>query len=165
MTLKYDMGDFTHCLESHTSDYLIQEMSFTKVQCKTQLLEIHELELRKITALISVADETNVLVAFSFDWELLEQLTRVFLDSTEIEVDEEDCLDMASEFINIIVGLCTTNISHEVDHPILFSPPVLIQAAKTLRHHKHSQFFAIELETEFGKMDISCIGPREIFNH
>ncbi|MDX1452034.1 MAG: chemotaxis protein CheX [Oleiphilaceae bacterium] len=165
MTLKYDIDTFTKHLEQYTCDYLRREIAFENVTSRTQLLEIPELELKPITALISVAGDTNVLVAASFDWPLMRVLTGNFLDTAVAEVEEDDCLDMASEFINIIIGLCTSNLDHHDGHPILFSPPVIIEDAKTIRHHRDSLFFRIDLFTEAGDMNLNCIGPRDIFAH
>jgi CheY-specific phosphatase CheX len=157
----------THSLEKHTCLYLRDELLITGIQSSSALKEVKQMNLHEATAIVSIAGDFNVLIAFSFETPLLQQLTRHFLyDGDQVAaLDEEDCLDMASEVINIIVGLCTPDLSKDDNIPVLFSPPVVLDKAKTIRHTKSSLFYVIELQTTLGRLDIHCIGPKQLFDN
>jgi hypothetical protein len=42
-------------------------------------------------------------------------------------------------------------------------PPIILDRAKTVRCMKNSMFYTQELETVFGRMNISLVGSRELF--
>lgn len=152
-------------LQKHTSEYLRDKANIAHVECAASLQELQSLALHDLTAIISVAEGINMILAFSYETPLLKRIATTFLyEEGEDEASEDDCLDMASEFINIIVGLCVTSINSDPLKPILFSPPLVIHEAKIIRQRKTSQLYAISLKTKYGKLDINCIGPRELFD-
>lgn len=151
-------------LEQHASSYLKNEAQLHEVKCSTTLEELKSLSLHDITAIISVAENLNMILAFSYETPLLEKITQMFLyDGDGGKVSQDDCQDMASEFINIITGLCITSLNQS-ETPILFSPPIVINEAKEIHQRESTHLFAINIKTEFGVLNINCIGPGELFD-
>jgi two-component system chemotaxis sensor kinase CheA len=154
-------------LEKIACQYLREEVLITDIQCSTALKEEKQVNLLDTTSIVRVAGDINMLVALSFEQALLHRITRYFLydGDQDAALNEDDCIDMACEAVNIIVGLCIPELSTEEGIPILFSPPTVLDEAKTIRHTKSSQFYVIELQTEFGRLDIHCIGQKELFDN
>ncbi|SCA56920.1 conserved hypothetical protein [Candidatus Terasakiella magnetica] len=151
-----------HVVERNVKDYLREEAGVKDIKCKTALRQLSTLQLREVTSTISVAGSINMLLGFSYDEMLLQRVASAFLE--EAQASKEECMDMAGEFINIILGQGANEIDMNNPSPTLFSPPMTMLGAKKVIQHKASQYYSIELETEYGNLHILCIGPKELFD-
>jgi len=148
-----------------TSAFLEQEMGITIASATPSMGKIDLLALRDITAIVGVGGSVNLLLAFSFQRRLLDELTAKFTEGLTFPDEERDLYleDAAAEVVNIIAGHCTIDLA-DPDVIISLSPPVIVNEAKSIRRPNKGVFACLCLETKFGFVDINFIGPREIFD-
>ena len=125
---------------------------------------VQKFQLRHLTSLLAVDGGTGLYLAFSFEKPLIEHAFGVYIEDIEVAEEERENYieETAGDIINIIVGNATGSLSSQ-NPPVTLSPPVVISEAKSIFRHKEAQFYTACLETDHGKMDICCIGPKELF--
>lgn len=134
----------------------------TSVSCAVDRLYLHDL-----TVLAGLGCPVNVLVAFSFVTPLVEALFDGMKDG--LGLTEEEVADglfrteCAAEAINIILGLSTADL-REKDVIITLSPPVVMENTRWIHRQKNAYFATMRLQTNHGVLDVSVVGPRELFD-
>jgi CheY-specific phosphatase CheX len=126
---------------------------------------VQKFQLRHITSLLAMDGGAELYLAFSFDKPLIEHAFERYSEDIEVAEDEREKYieETAGDIINIIVGNATGSLSSQ-NRPVTLSPPVVISEAQSIFRHKDAQFYTACLETDHGKMDICCIGPKELFD-
>jgi len=122
-----------------------------------------KLELKKNTAMIGTGGSIQVLITMGYDDVLLDKIVEAFLEGEEVEEEElEEIRESVScEMINTIVGNALQN---PLDGTTLgITPPILIYEAKSLFRQKKSQIATAIIETAFGEMLLTVVGPKESF--
>lgn len=128
--------------------------------------DLESLNLLGMTAIIGMGGSVNLLVAFSFQEGLIDVLYRRMTHGFEVRPDEVEMYREAAagEVVNTILGHCTIDLQ-KPDRPVIsITPPVILDQAKTIRRMKNAVFYTQILNTDFGRMNISLVGPRELFN-
>lgn len=124
-----------------------------------------KLQMRHLTSLLAVDGGTGLYLAFSFEKPLIERAFEVYVEDIEVAEEEREKYieETAGDIINIIVGNAAGSLSPQ-NPPVVLSPPVVISEAKSIFRHKEAQFYTTCLDTDYGKMDICCIGPKKLFD-
>jgi len=123
-----------------------------------------KVRLKKNTAMIGTGGSIQVLITMGYDDKLLNKVVEAFLEGEEIEEEElEEIQESVScEVINTIVGNALKN---PLDGTTLgITPPILISEAKSLFKQKSSQIAAATIQTKFGEMLLTVVGPKELFS-
>jgi len=134
-----------------------------RVTCSRE--DVQKLQPRHLTSLIAMEGSMRLYLAFSFDKPLIEHAFEVYIEDIEVAEDERERYieETAGDIINIIAGNATGSLPSE-GPAVSISPPVVISEAKSIFRYKEAQFYTACLETDYGKMDIYCIGPKKLFD-
>ncbi len=146
-----------------TVSFLTEDMQISVTSNNIEIVSPNQVELKKNTAMIGTGGSIQVIITMSYDDKLLEKLVEVFLEGEEAPEDEIDEIreSVSSEIVNTIVGNALTN---PLDGTTLsITPPILIYEAKSLFKHKSSKIATAIVNTEFGDMLLTVIGPKESF--
>lgn len=144
--------------------FLKEDMGIDVSSEKVEIMSPKKVELKKNTAMIGTGGSIQVLITIGYDDELLSKITDAFLDGEEVDDEEmEEVQESVScEFVNTIVGNALKN---PVDGTTLsITPPILISEAKSLFKQKDSKIAVVTLNTEFGEMLLTTIGPKDSFS-
>lgn len=127
--------------------------------------DVDRLQLKDITAIVGLGGPISLLVAFSFQRNLLEVMYQRFTADIEVPPEEGDLYrrETAAEIVNTILGLCTTDAQVK-DQAILLSPPIIVDDARGISRPKNAVFASMCIGTEQGCVDVSVITPREVFD-
>lgn len=163
--LKVKISDLMQCLTQGTQAFLESEakLEVTRVDCRHD--PVSTLRLSYLTSLISVNSKINMFFAFSFEKELIFAILRQMAEGLEFPEEEEaDYLESAAtEMLNIVVGntaSCFTPSGERVS----FSPPIVIQEAKSMIRSQKTTFYSSVIQTSNGRLYIHLIGPRQLFD-
>ena len=121
------------------------------------------MKLLDMTATIELGAPFNLLVAMSFQEELLAALYERMTDGFDVQPDEVEMYREAAagDVVNTIFGHCTTDLQELNMSGISLTPPVVLNPANTVQPIENGMFYRQSLNTEFGRMDIILIGRRE----
>ena len=150
---------------SRTRLFLAEEIGIPVTEATPSMGRLDLLDLRDVTAIVGVGGAVNILMAFSFERRLLEEVTARFAAGIDIPEEERDFYlqDTAAEMVNIVAGHCTIDLENP-DQIISLSPPVIVNEAKSIRRPNQAVFACLCLNTDFGQVDIDFIGPGELFD-
>lgn len=143
--------------------FLQDDLGITVSSENIELLSPHKVELKKNTAMIGTGGSIQVLITIGYDDALLGKIVEAFLEGEEVDEDEKDEIQesVSCEFVNTIVGNALKN---PLDGTTLsITPPILICEAKSLFKQKSSKIAIAKIQTEFGEMLLTTIGPKETF--
>ncbi len=127
---------------------------------------LDSLALHDMTAIIGMGGSVNLLIAFSFEAPLIDALFKRMTADFDVAPNEIEMYREAAagEAVNTILGHCTADLQ-KIDGPaISMTPPVILDRIKTIRHMKNTMFHTQRLSTDFGYMNISLVGPQELFD-
>jgi CheY-specific phosphatase CheX len=149
-----------------TRVFLSEEMQLELIGHRQSMGNIDVLPLRETTVVVGIGGTVNLLIAFSFQPELLDVLFSRFTADISVPAAQLQRYRMASasEIANIIAGHCTIDIPQPGAALPLSAPVVLDEVRNILRPSK-AQFACMSLRTRSGSMEISFIGPAELFDH
>ena len=127
--------------------------------------DLESLTLLDMTAIIGLGGRFNLLVAFSFQDSLVNALYERVTEGFDVQPDEVEMYREAAvgEVVNTILGHCTIDLQQIDRQGISMTPPIILDRAKTIRRMKNSMFYTHGMGTMFGRMNISLVGPRELF--
>lgn len=128
--------------------------------------DMDSLTMLDMTAIIGMGGNVNLLIAFSFQEGLINALFQRMTDDFDVQPDEVEMYREAAagEVVNTILGHCTIDLQ-KIDGPIIsMTPPVILDRVKTIRRMKNAMFYTQSLNTILGRMNISLVGPRELFD-
>lgn len=148
-----------------TREVLAAEAVISVEGAETFDCDVSKLHLHDMTAIAGLGGPISLLIAFSFESRLVESLfTRITAD-IEVPAGEEDLYrrETVAEVVNTILGLCTTDLQN-IEESIALSPPVIIEDARCIHRPKNAVFASMRIRTEKGKVSVSFVGPRELFD-
>lgn len=128
--------------------------------------DMDSLSLLDMTAIIGMGGRVNLLIAFSFQEGLINALYQRMTADFAVEPDEVEMYRQAAagEVVNTILGNCTIDLQKLDRQGISMTPPVILDRVKTIHRMKDAMFFTQTLNTVLGRMNISLVGPRELFD-
>ena len=126
---------------------------------------VERISLRDITAVIAVGGPMSFLVAFSLDVTVLDKMFRNYTSGLEISEDEVDEYrhETLGDIINLVLGRVTTDL-RVAGAVLTVSPPIVFADSRQIRRPKRALFSAASLITPNGILQISVIGPPELFD-
>jgi len=144
-------------------DYLETDMKIPLLEDSVEISDVENITLKKNTVMIGTGGDVQLIVTFGYDDILLDVLVDAFLygekvdESELLEVQESVCCEIA----NTIIGNAITNpYSNTL---ISITPPILIREAKSFAKHKNSTIKVATIKTKFGDIQLSAVGPKEMF--
>jgi CheY-specific phosphatase CheX len=120
------------------------------------------LKLLDMTAIISLGGAANVLVAFTFETALSDQIRLIETQGLPMTPEEfAKCLpETLAETANIIAGHCTKDLER-ARHLVTMSTPVVIESRHLLCSAGRAHYKKVSYQTTLGKMQIICVAPRD----
>jgi CheY-specific phosphatase CheX len=143
-----------------SEDAGIEVRDVSSVNCAVDKLHLHDL-----TVLAGLGAPVNVLVAFSFEGALVDALFEGMAGGLDLDMSEADLYrgECAAEAINMVLGLSTADLQSE-EMTISLSPPVVLDNTRWIHRHRNAYFASMRLTTDRGFLDVSVVGPRELFD-
>ena len=159
MSLEGQALDLMYRVYSGVERYLRDEVELNLIDKSDHIRTLECLELRSVTSFIPVAGVIDMYLVISFDETLLQEISKKFL-SGAISVSHEDCMDMAGEFNNIVLGLSM----EELDGVSIFAPPGVITDEKKIVREANMEIYGLTCKTHKGELDIYFMGPKGSFD-
>ncbi len=152
-------------VSERTKSFFLDELGISINQITYGKESVQKLKLRYLTSLLAVEGKIKLYWAFSFDESLITEAFKIYAQGIDVSEDERDDYieETAGDFINIIIGNAVSQFG-EKGLPINLSPPIIISEGKNIHRHRNGEFYTTVIETDFGKLDIYCIGSKEILN-
>ncbi|MGB0696181.1 MAG: chemotaxis protein CheX [Rhodospirillaceae bacterium] len=152
-------------ISDHAERFLQQELDLSVKDRFSRSENVKLLKLKALTSLVAVGGDVNLLIGFSFDDSLLQEIFQRFTADIEVSEDERELYlhETASEIINTIIGNSTKDINSSKT-PISLSPPIILIGAKSIYRDKDAVFFTVELVCDQGSLEIDLIGPKWLFD-
>lgn len=159
------MGRMMASAQQRTRRFLIEEMQLDVTGHSQSKGVVDVLALRDTTVVVGIGGAVNVLIAFGFQPELLDVLFSRFTADITVPPAQQQRYRMASatEIANIIAGHCTDDLP-QVGAALPLSAPVVLAEVRDILRPRAAQFASMSLETHAGSMEISFIGPAELFD-
>ncbi len=146
--------------------FLKSEGGIYNIEVNYSANDENKLELRDITSMIFMEDKLRMTLAFSFDDVMLKYIFKKYSEGLEIEENEyQSCLEeTAGDMVNIVLGRA---LGIFVKERILFhlSPPIIINKAQSIARHKDTEYYTVNITTEYGVLSILMIIPGESFKN
>lgn len=145
---------------SGMKEYL-KNQSELEIESITAINPMSKLMFKKVTSFIPVNNEINMHFVLSLDEEMLNHISAAYLDMGEDEITADDCIEMAGELNNIVLGLSMTNMKDKS----LFSPPNIVLNKENIEKKSDTEIYGSTIETSKGILNIYFMGPIDSFNH
>lgn len=151
---------------SRTRSYFNSEHGINVTESRSEGGDLDSLTLLDMTAIIGMGGSVNLLIAFSFQDALVDALFERMAADFDIAPDKIEIYREAAagEAVNTILGHSTIDLQSTNGSAISMTPPVILDRVKTIRRMKNAMFYTRSLDTDFGRMDISLVGPQELFD-
>lgn len=165
MTNHLDIKEFLVALTRRTETFFAEELGIVFTGKASQIDDVHKLDLKSVTAIMSATGALKLYLAYSFDAPLIDAAFVAYTADLDIaEEEREDAVqETAGDIINIIVGNALADIA-ENGPTIALSPPIILTEAKSVMRHRGAKFASAELSGQTGQISIHLIGPGELFN-
>jgi CheY-specific phosphatase CheX len=149
-----------------TRVFLSEEMQLDLLGHRQSMGNVDVLPLGDMTVVVGIGGEVNLLVAFSFQPALLDVLFDRFTADITVPPAQRERYRKASasEIANIIAGHCTDDLP-QAEAALPLSAPVVLAEVRSLLRPSKACFASMTLQTSYGSMEISFIGPAELFDH
>ena len=161
----FDGKRFIKALVARTEAFFREELDIPITDRAFQSDDVHKLDLRRITAIMSATSSLKLYLAYSFDAPLIEAAFAAYAADLDIGPDEHDdaVQETAGDIINIIVGNALADLA-ATGPAITLSPPIILTEAKSVMRHRGARFVSAHLGTPQGQCGIHLIGPGELFD-
>ncbi|OIN91703.1 MAG: hypothetical protein AUJ20_10180 [Comamonadaceae bacterium CG1_02_60_18] len=148
-----------------TRSYFQEEFDIAVTDVSTDSGNAATLDIAGLTAIVGVGGPVSLLVAFSFDPQLLDVLYARMVEGIDVPAGEEETYrsSVAAEVVNTIIGNCTAELQQR-DAAITLTPPMMIDSARHIHRMKNAVFISRRLSSPVGSMDINLVGPGELFD-
>ena len=145
--------------------YFYDEFSIQIKELNQNYAEHETLDIHGLTAVIGVGGPAGILIAFSYEQRLIDELYGRMTDGIDVHPGEEKMYmeSVAGDIINTIVGNCTTELQ-QGQHAISLTPPMIIDHIKHIHRTKNVVLISKKYTTEFGFIDLKLIGPGKMFD-
>jgi CheY-specific phosphatase CheX len=146
-----------------TKAYFEDWLKIEFLSVKVSSGDVHVINPRDMTAIIGVSGSTKILIAYSFDQDLVSAILAQETESLDIPGDELNLYrhDVIAELANIVVGHSTKTLAKEGE-TIGISPPLVIEGDNNFRRPKGAVFTCFSCRTILGKFDVYCISPKAL---
>lgn len=139
---------------------LLEEIEVKVLHVETKIELQERLELKNLTALITIEDIVKMAISFSYDDTLIHKIFQEYTVDIEIGNDEVGLMkeESAGDFINVVIG----NILAKFQKPgvaIELSIPLIINGARSITRYKKSKVCYSKIETEYGNLYVYCMVP------
>lgn len=167
MAAKQWISNAMPLIVARTESYFREEFS---IQMEDRSIEssdeVESLDIRGLTAVVGVGGPLGVLVAFSFDQKLIDELYIKMTDGLDISPSEEKMYrdSVAGDVVNNIVGNCTQSLA-STGTSITLTPPMIVDHVKNIHRMRGAIFISRILDSDLGQVDIHLIAPGELFNN
>jgi len=161
-----EVGQVMQFAIARTRSHFASEFGISVTEADAGGGDLDSLTLLGMTAIIGMGGRVNLLIAFSFQESLIDVLYQRMTHDFEVRPDEVEMYREAAagEVVNTILGHCTIDLQ-KLDRPVIsLTPPVILDQAKTIRRMKNAVFYTQSLNTDSGRMNISLVGPQELFD-
>jgi CheY-specific phosphatase CheX len=120
------------------------------------------LDLLDMTAIISLGGAANVLLAFTFENDLSNQIRGIETRGLSMTPEElTRCLpETLAETANIIAGHCTRELAR-ADRLVTMSTPLVVQSRQLQCGAGRAFFKKISYQTDAGRLHVVCVAPRD----
>lgn len=144
-------------------DFLEKDMKIKVLDDESEIIDSKHIVLKENTVFIGTGGSIQLFITMGYEKELLEKLVDIFYVGDIL--DEKEFLEMqesvACEISNTVIG---NAIKNPIDDSIIhITPPVLIHDAKSLTKYKDSIILKTDITTELGNIQMTVIGPKELF--
>ncbi len=158
-------SQLVRAIGKRTVEYLKSDLHIPTRDAALHMEDVKRMQLRYLTSILAVEADIRMLIAFSFDEKLAEQIYIVSTEGLEIDDDEEEMMreEVVTELINVIVGNALSDLAAS-GTTIPISPPYVINEAKSITRPREATFYTLDLSTDLGVLSIHFIGPRELFD-
>jgi len=139
-------------------DWLKIEFSSVKVSSG----DVDVISPRDMTAIIGISGATKILMAYSFDDELVSAILAQETSSLDIPGDELDIYrhDVIAELANVVLRHSTKTFPNQGE-TIGMSPPMVVEGKNNFRRPKGSVFTCFRCQTVHGILDVYCISSKD----
>lgn len=161
-----EVAEVMQSVIKRTRAYFEEEFGISLVESESSGGDLDSLTLLDMTAIIGMGGAVNLLIAFSFDNGQIDALYERMTADFEVEADEVSVFREAAagEVVNTVLGHCTVDFQGLDGQTISLTPPIIIERVKRIHRMKNAMFYTQILNTEYGRIDINLVGPRELFN-
>lgn len=151
---------------ARTRSYFESEFGISETVVETGEGDVNSLTLLDMTAIIGMGGQINLLIAFSFQSSLIDALYQRMTSDLDVQPDKIEMYREAAagDVVNTVLGHCTIDLQKLDQQGISMTPPVILDQVKTIQRMKNSMFHTQSLSTALGRMNISLVGPRELFD-
>ncbi len=166
MNVKHWITQVIPAIIARTGSYFLEEFSIQVAEAAPGGNTANEvLDIQGLTAVVGIGGPFSILVAFSFEQRLIDQLYVKMTEGLEIEASEEKMYrdSVAGDIVNNIVGNCTENLVSSGIR-VTLTPPMIIDHVKNVHRMRGAVFISKILNTSFGRVDIHLIAPGELFD-
>ncbi len=166
LILTAEVAQVMQSVINRTRTYFAEEFGISLIESDSSDGNLDSLTLLDMTAIIGMGGAVNLLIAFSFDDGQINALYERMTADFEVKADEVSVFREAAagEVVNTILGRCTVDFQGLDGRVISLTPPIIIERVKHIHRMKNAMFHTQTLNTEYGRMDINLVGPRELFN-
>ena len=157
-----DVGKFIESVVRRTILFLVDEAAIKVGDVKYDLTDVKKLQLKELTAIITLEDIEKMTIAFTYDRKLINEIFSGYSQGIEIDESEVDLYieETAGDMINIVLGNVLAEFQQN-GRVFTLSTPIIVNEAKSIARYKKHKFYTAELATDPGTMAIFCITPRE----
>ncbi|MBI3444517.1 MAG: chemotaxis protein CheX [Magnetospirillum sp.] len=126
---------------------------------------IDQVRLSDITAVAGFGLPIGLLIAFSFEPELLETVLGCLTADNPVSEAERPLFlrETAAELVNTVLGLCTSDF-HLPEATVSLSPPVILEGERSILRMAEAVFASMDIFTDKGAVHVNLIGPRDLFD-
>ncbi|MDD5030996.1 MAG: chemotaxis protein CheX [Rhodoferax sp.] len=149
---------------ARTRSYFEEEFGIVVADMSQGGGDVATINIHGLTAIVGVGGPASLLVAFSFEQGLMDELYARMTDGIDIAAAEQDAYrgSVAGEIVNTIIGNCTGDLQNNGE-AISLTPPMIVDSIKHIHRMKDAIFICRSLHCEFGRVDINLVGPSELF--
>ncbi len=155
-------------LHRQTEIYLKDTLNLEVISIDKAIDTLEIIELRDITAIITLCGVSSFSIAFSFNLKLSYEILRIQSQVHGLGIEENDYVSYSkyaiAEMANIILGLSCAQLQ-ENSQLLTISPPLILEKSCKLHRPKDASFSQLTIKTNFGDFDVNCIAPSTIFDN
>lgn len=166
MTLKnVDTKRLVEFVCERATNFFETELDISIQSLNFNFSNVTRLELDHLTSIMAVDGPVAVMFAMTFDKPLAQRLFETYTAELTIPDDQKELYmeETVSDIINIVLGNSLSRFEIK-KAPISLSPPVVITEAKRISRHRNALFYTADLRTSHGRLQVFCVGPKELFD-
>ncbi|NNM51888.1 MAG: chemotaxis protein CheX [Pseudomonadales bacterium] len=165
MPVKHWIYEVASSVLARTRSYFLEEFSIEVNEAEQDNPKNETLNIHGLTAVVGVGGPVSLLIAFSFEQGLIDELYTQMTAGLTISPDEEQIFkeSVAGDVINTIIGNCTADLKNG-NKAISLTPPMIIDHVKKIHRTNNVVFITKNMMTEFGVIDVNILGPSNFFD-